>query len=203
MSYPYPEAVSVGPTGEVLLSFDTLTLDAEQENRAVPRWDDTAFLVAMAENDTGEPILPGEARFYREGALLGDGFLPMIAAGAEAEMAFGALDHLQLVWIDRSLAEGDRGIFTTSTTQERALAFGVENTSDAEEAVRIIYATPFAEQEDLELDLDLSPAPSVRDLDDARGVYAWDVEIAAGETELVEMEVSFEFPEGQVLDWQP
>jgi len=203
VSYPFSEPVSVGASGEVLLEFDTLTLEAEQENRAVPRWDDTAFLVAMTDNDTGEPILPGEARLYRDGALLGEGYLPLIAAGAEAEMAFGALDHLQLVWIDRSLAEGDRGIFTTSTTQERELAFGVENTSEEAATVRIMYATPFAEQEDLELDLDLSPAPTERDVDDARGVHAWEIEVDGGETELVEMGVSFEFPEGQVLDWQP
>lgn len=203
VSYPYPQPISVSASGSVLLPFDTLELETETENRAVPRWDETAFLIAMTENDTGEPILPGTARFYRDGALLGEGALPLIPAGAEAEMAFGALDHLALTWIDRSLAEGDRGLFTTSNTQARQIAFGVENTGEEAETVRILYATPFAEQEDLELDLTLSPRPSEQDVEGQRGVSAWDLDVAPGEETLIEMSVEFEFPEGQVLDWQP
>ncbi len=203
VSYRYPAPVSVGPTGQILLPFDSLDLEVELENRAVPRWDDTAFLVAMAENDSGEPILPGEARFYRDGALIGEGYLPLIPAGADAEIAFGALDHLRLVWIDRSLAEGDRGLFVSSSTQSREIAFGVENIGTEAESVRIVYATPYAEQEDLDLDLTLSRQPSERDVDDLRGVHGWDLVIAPGETELVEMVVDFEFPESRILDWRP
>jgi len=157
----------------------------------------------MAENDSGEPILPGEARFYRDGALIGEGYLPLIPAGADAEIAFGALDHLRLVWIDRSLAEGDRGLFVSSSTQSREIAFGVENIGTEAESVRIVYATPYAEQEDLDLDLTLSRQPSERDVDDLRGVHGWDLVIAPGETELVEMVVDFEFPESRILDWRP
>lgn len=203
VSYPYPEPVSVQISGTVLLPFDTLDLETETENRAVPRWDETAFLIAMMTNETGEPILPGQARFYRDGALMGEGALPLIPAGAEAEIAFGALDHLQLTWIDRSLAEGDRGFFTTSTTQARQIAFGLENTGEEPAAVRILYATPFAEQEDLELDLTLSPRPTEQDVEDERGVSAWDLMVAPGQQALIEMSVEFEFPEGQILDWRP
>lgn len=203
ISYPYPEPISVAATGEVLLAFDTLELEVEQENRAVPRWDETAFLIAMVENDTGEPILPGDARFYRDGALMGEGFVPLIPAGADAEMAFGALDHLQLTWIDRSLAEGDRGLFVSSNTQARQIAFGVENTGADAESVRILYATPFAEQEDLELELTLTPRPSEEDIDDQRGIHAWDIDLDSGVEQMIEMTVEFEFPDGQILDWRP
>ena len=203
VSYDYTTPVSIGPSGTATLPFDALTLEAEMENRAVPRHDDTAFLVAMAQNDSGETILPGPARFYRDGSLVGEDMLPLIAQGEEVEIAFGPLDHLQLIWIDRSLAEGDRGIFVSSDTQARAVGFGVENTSDAVEAVRVLYATPFAEQEDLELDLTLSPQPSERDIDDLRGVHAWDLQVGPGQTEMIEMQVEFSWPEGQILNWRP
>ncbi|MBF9057697.1 mucoidy inhibitor MuiA family protein [Rhodobacterales bacterium HKCCSP123] len=201
--YDYETPVSIGPSGEAVLPLDALTLQAETEARAVPRFDETAFLVATATNESAEPILPGYARFYRDGALVGEDLLPLIAAGAEAEMAFGPLDHLRLVWIDRSLAEGDRGVFTTASTQERRIAFGVENTSDQAETVRLLYATPFAEQEDLGLELALTPAPGERDVDDLRGVHAWSLAVAPGETALVEMEVSLDWPEDQRLTWRP
>jgi uncharacterized protein (TIGR02231 family) len=203
LRYAYGRPVSIGATGTAVLPLDTLVLDTETEARAVPRLDDTAFLVATGSNDTGEPILPGRARFYRDGALVGDDRVPMIAAGAEAELAFGPLDHLRLVWIDRSLAEGDGGVFTGTSTQARRIAFGVENTADTAARVRLLHATPFAEQEDLDLDLSLSPAPSERDVDDRRGVHAWAFEVPAGGTELVEMAVTLDWPEDRRLLWRP
>lgn len=201
--YSYAEPVSIGPSGEAILPFDSLSLETETEARAVPRRDDTAFLVAIGRNETGEPILPSYATFFRDGALIGEDIVDMIPDGADLELAFGPLDHLRLVWIDRTLAEGDRGIFTSANTQERAIAFGVENTSGAAEQVRLVYATPFSEQEDLELELTLDPAPDARDIDDLRGVHAWDLTVEPGETVLVEMGVALEWPEGQVLTWWP
>jgi uncharacterized protein (TIGR02231 family) len=203
LRYAYSTPVSVGATGEAVLPLDTLMLETETEARAVPRHDDTAFLVATASNDSGEPILPGRARFYRDGALVGDDAVPMITTGDEVDLAFGPLDHLPLVWIDRSLAEGDRGVFTSASTQTRRIAFGVENTGDTAEPVRVLYATPFAEQEDLGLELSLSPAPSERDVEDRRGVHAWALEVPAGETHLVEMEVTLDWPEDRQLVWRP
>ena len=203
VSYVYAAPVTVGPGGEVTLPFDNLGLSMDLENRAVPRWDATAFLVAMGDNDTGEPILPGQAYYFRDGALVGEGFLPLIADGAEMEVGFGPLDHLQLIWEDRALNQGDRGLIVTSNTQVQEVAFGVRNTSNTAEEVRIIYATPFAEQEDLDLDLTLQPAPTIRDIDNMRGVHEWVVEVAPGTTDLIEMTAEFSWPEGMVLDWRP
>lgn len=203
VSYSYGAPVSVGPTGDAVLPFDTLTLATETEARGNPRIDATAFLMAMGQNDSGEAILPGYAAFFRDGALVGEDMIGLIPTGAKIDLAFGPLDHLRLVWIDRTLAEGDRGVFTSSTTQDRAIAFGVENTSDTAETVRVIYATPFGEQEDLKLDLTLAPAPDARNLDDRRGVHAWDLTVQPGQTALVEMGVSLAWPQGQLLLWQP
>ncbi|GEM_PF-818037 len=203
VSYVYNTPVTVGPNGTVTLPFDSLTLEMELENRAVPRRDATAFLVAMGDNDSGEPILPGQGYFFRDGALIGEGYLPLIVAGEEIEIGFGPLDHLQLVWENRALNEGDRGLIVTSNTQVNEIAFGVENTSGEAEEVRIIYATPFAEQEDLELDLTFRPLPTARDVDNLRGVHEWVIEVAPGATEMVEMTAAFSWPEGPVLEWWP
>jgi hypothetical protein len=113
---------------------------------------------------------------------VGDDFLPLIPPGAEVEMAFGPLDHLRLTWVDLSLDEGDRGIFVSENEQRRRVAFSVENTSGNAETVRLLYAVPFAEQEDIEVDLAFTRAPDETDIDDLRGVSAWDLDVAPGET---------------------
>jgi uncharacterized protein (TIGR02231 family) len=201
--YDYAAPVTVGPTGRVTLPLDALSFDMMLENRAVPRRDATAFLVTTGENDSGEPILPGPARFYRDGALVGSGGLPTIPDGAEMEMAFGALDHLPLVWQDLSRDAGTRGVFVAETEERRRILFGVRNLSDAPETVRLLYALPFSEQEELDVTVSLSVAPDARDADDLRGVAAWSLEVAPGAEARIEMEVEMRWPEDMILDWQP
>ncbi|MGP1356437.1 mucoidy inhibitor MuiA family protein [Roseicyclus sp.] len=201
--YEYATPVTVGPLGEITLPFDDLALDVALENRAVPRRDATAFLVATGRNDTGEAILPGEARFFRDGDLVGTDFLPMIPAGAEVEMAFGALDHLVLSWQDLSRDEGDRGVFVSQNEQRRRIAFGIENTSTETEEVRLLYAVPFAEQEDLDVSVTFSRAPDMRDVDDMRGVSAWTLSVPPATEERIEMTVEMTWPEDMILTWWP
>jgi uncharacterized protein (TIGR02231 family) len=203
ITYDYATPVSVGPNGEVTLPLDDLSFAVDLTNRAIPRSDPTAFLVASGRNDTGEPILPGTARFYRDGDLVGSDFLQMIPPGGEVEMAFGPLDHLRLTWVDLSLDEGNRGIFVSENEQRRRVAFSVENTSETAETVRLIYAVPFAEQEDVEVDLAFTREPDETDIDDLRGVSAWDLDVGAGETVRIEMTVGLTWPDEMILDWRP
>ena len=202
-SYSFAGPVSMAPQESSRQAMDPLIFEADLFNQANPRSDDTAFQMAILENDSGEPILPGRASYYRDGALLGEGFVDLLADGDSIVIAFGALDHLLLDWRDLSLDEGEEGVFSRSDTQARSVEFSVENTSDAPEEVRLLYALPFAEQEELEVDLDLSLAPDERDVDGARGVAAWNLTLAPGASRTIRMDVEFSWPEGQVLNWTP
>lgn len=201
--YAFTDPVTIAPRQSSRQAMDPLVFEVTLSNQANPRDDETAFVMAALENDSGEPILPGLASFYRDGALLGDGFVDLLANGDRADLAFGPLDHLLLSWRDLSLDEGQSGVFTRSDRQVRSVEFSVENTSDGPEEVRLLYALPFAEQEDLEVDLDLTLAPDIRDLDGARGVAAWDLTLAPGSRRTIRMDVEFSWPEGQVLAWVP
>ncbi len=147
--------------------------------------------------------MDGDAQFYRDGDFVGQGRLPLVAMGAETDLAFGPLDHLQLHWQDLSRNQGDRGLFSSSTEQTRIIVFGAENTSDRPETLRLIYETPFSEQDDLGIDVDLSRRPDARDIDGLRGVYAWDITLAPSEQAEIEMNVELNWPEDQTLIWTP
>ena len=203
LSYSYQPPVTLQTGQPATLPFDMLRFDMTLENRAVPRSDATAYLLAAGRNMSGEPILPGEAVLYRDGDLVAATWLDLIAAGAEMEFAFGPVDHLALDWQDLSRDTGDRGVFVTSNEERRAIAFSVQNTSSEAETVRLVYATPFSEQEDLTVDVDLSRAADVTDLDGDRGVLAWDLELQPGERQRIEMVVDLSWPEGSDLVWWP
>ncbi len=203
VTYDYPEPVTLPAGGSVTLALDTQTLDARVFNRANPRVDQTAFLMAELTNSTGEPLLPGAATLYREGARIGESRLPLMPAGDEVELAFGPQEHLRLEFIRRLNSTGDRGLFFTSGTRQQDLLFRVRNLSTEPEVVETRFALPYSEEEDLEVAITTTPEPDARNVEDRRGVAQWDLEVAAGAEVEVEIGVTLEWPEGERLEWQP
>ena len=203
LSYVYPRPVTLVPGEAARLLLDEVTFDAEVEIRAVPREDDFAFLVAAIVNDSGEPILPGGVRFVRDGDFLGTGSIRLIPAGARQELFFGPVDGLPLEWRVVSLEQGDTGVMARLQTRTNRIVFTVENTTAEPQSLTALYAVPFSEQEDLELRLEMRPAPSRRAVDDERGVHAWDLALDPGEQAEVTIIVSLGWPEDQVLEWEP
>ncbi len=182
-----------------------LSFEVELSNIAVPRERYSAghaILRASAENTSDEPLLLWSTQFFRDGTFLGSDSLSSVAPGAMIEMDFGQLRHLPVFFRNLSRNEGDAGIIRRSETQAYVYEFGVENLSDAAEDVRIIYALPFSEQEDLELELRLSIQPDETDLDGNRGVAAWDVTVNPGEVVTIRLEVDLSWPAGyELADW--
>lgn len=203
VSYVYPDPVTIAPGEAAELALDTLTITADVTIEAAPRWDETAFLMAEFTNETGEPILPGEASLMRDGHFVGRMAIPMIPAGGDEELAFGPMESIRLDTILKRNAEGDAGIINRSSTRVQDITFTVENLSDEPQEVRALFPLTFSEKEDLEVEIVALPAPDETDVDDRRGVSAWDLTLAPGETQEVEITITLDWPEGQVLSWNP
>jgi len=203
LSYVYPDPVTIASEEAAELALDTLSLDAEAETHAAPRWDETAFTIATFTNDTGEPLLPGWANILRDGHLVGRERIGMIPAGADTELGFGPVDGIRLETIFARNEEGDAGLIAKSSTREQNISFTVENLTDEAQEVRAFFPLTYSEQEDLRVRVNASPAPDETDIDRKRGVSAWDLSIAPGETVEVEITVSLDWPEGMELIWSP
>lgn len=198
--YRYPAAVDVADGVENLrLALDDLTVAPTVEAWAVPRVDRTAFMMATVTNTTGEVLLPGTAYLYREGVLVGSTGLDTMAPGEEGELPFGAIEGLRLTRDMPVTAEGDRGVFVTSTRREETAVLEVENLTDEAWPVRLMDQVPYSEQEDLEVTYTAAPAPTEVDVDGQRGILAWDLTVAAGETAKVDLTTVMQWPEGMVL----
>lgn len=203
LSYVYPEPVTIASAEAAELALDELTLEAEVTTEASPRYDETAFTVASMTNATGEPILPGWANILRDGHLVGRERIDLIPAGAEARLGFGPVEGIRLATHFERNAEGDTGIISKSNTRQQTISFTVENLTGEPQAVRAFFPLTFSEQEDLRVRVSADPAPSETDLDRKRGVSAWDLSLAPGETAEVTITVSLDWPEGQELVWYP
>ncbi len=205
LSYVLPGAVTV-PRSEdgaaTTLALPGVAADPRIALRAVPEVEETAFLVATAVNP-GETLAPGEARHWRDGALVGRGWLPGWAQGAEAVLPFGPVETLRLDHVVLSQDGGDRGVIRRGSERVSRMRFGVENTGAEAREVTALYALPVSEQDALRIEVTAVPPPDARDVEDARGVAAWEMVLAPGERREVELTFAFDWPEDRALIWQP
>ncbi len=203
VTYAYPRPVSLTDGEEVLLTLDTLTIAATTEIHASPRHDDTAFLMTLFTNETGEPLLPGSAQVFRQGHFMGETEFPLVPAGAEATLPMGPIEGLRLNHAIARNETGDTGILSRSNTREQQISFSVENLTGEAQDLTAFYPLTYSEQEDLRIALSVTPKPDATDIDDKRGVSSWDMSLAPGATQTVEITIKMDWPEGQDLRWYP
>jgi uncharacterized protein (TIGR02231 family) len=203
LSYVYPDPVTIASGEAAELALDTLTVEADPAIHAAPRYDSTAFVVATLTNTTGEPIRPGMANILRDGHLVGRESIALIPAGAETTLPFGPIEGIRLETVFARNAEGDTGIISRSNTREQQITFSAENLTDEAQEVRAFFPLTYSEQEDLRVKVVAMPQPDETDIDNLRGVSAWDLSLAPGETKRVAITVSLGWPEGQTLNWYP
>jgi uncharacterized protein (TIGR02231 family) len=198
--YRYPAAVDVesGVT-DLRLALDEVVLTPEISARAVPRFDEAAYMMAKFTNDGGEVLLPGTAYLYRDGTLIGATELEPIQPGAEAELAFGPIEGLRLTRDMPVRAEGERGLIVSSNQSEEVAVLEIENLTDEAWDIRLMDLVPYSEQEDLEVTWAADLPATEEDVDGQRGILAWDFPLAAGETKAVTLTTTMAWPEGMVL----
>ncbi len=203
LTYTYPHRVTLESADATQLALGQFDLPVETSLMAVPRRDKFAFVMAAVTNDTKEPLLPGSASFYRDGDFIGYSGIEMLPPGAKQDLAFGALHSIRLKYIALRQETGDTGIITTSNTREDLIEFSVENLTSKPQKVRTLFALPFSQQQDLTISTRIQPNPTETNVEDKRGVAAWDMLIPAGDTQKVRINSTLEWPKGHELHWYP
>lgn len=199
-TYRFSAPVTVRSGADALrLVMDEVTPEVTLRAEAVPLHDDAAYLVAEITNTTAEPILPGEALLYADGALVGGADLPLIPPGAKKPMGFGSIDGLRLTRTVPARSEGEEGILTSSNRREERAIITVENLTDETWPVRLTDRVPYSEQDDLAITWTADPAPSETDPKGRRGLLVWTFDLAPGETRDITLDSRIAWPNGMDL----
>lgn len=199
-TYRFSAPVDVRSASDQLrLSMDVLDTKAEVVAEAVPLVDQTAFLSARLTNTTGQPILPGPAMLFADGALVGGTQLDLIPENGEETIGFGPINGLTLERIVPSRSEGEEGMLTTSNRTEEIAVITVKNLTGETWPVRLTDRVPYSEQDDLEITWEASPMPAERDPEGQRGLLVWTFDIAPGATQEIRLETRIAWPEGMIL----
>ncbi len=179
--------VTVPETGETKrVQIDTMELDPALAVRAVPKRDEKAYLYAKIAVARGTPLLPGSVSLFRDATFVGNGRFPLLAPGEEHELGFGVDDAVRVRYAIAEEKRGETGIITSSKTDTRSYRITAKNLHPRPIQLTVLDQIPVSQNADIKVELTGKTAPSRRDVDDKRGVMAWDATLAPDEERIIE-----------------
>jgi uncharacterized protein (TIGR02231 family) len=187
--------VSVPATGEAKrVQIDDMPLDVALMLRTVPKRAPKAYLYVKMTTARGTPILPGQVALFRDATFVGNGRLPMLAPGEEHELGFGVDDAVRVRHTILEEKRGESGIISSSKTDTRNFRVSVKNLHERAVPVTVIDQIPVSQNADIKVELLTKTQPSKRDVDDKRGILAWELKLEPDEEKNVEFGYTVSWP---------
>ncbi len=177
-----------------------LRIPAKLSALAVPSRDDTAFLMAKVTNNSGEDLLAsGFASFFVDDAFIGTNELERITSSDTREIGFGPINGLRLNSIRLLGGEGESGLISRYNERRSHQRYEIENLTNETWDVRMLSSVPHSNHDDLIIRWNTSLPPDEVDVDDRIGVLGWDLTLAPGATQSVDVETSMTWPSDKDL----
>lgn len=199
--YNVPGRLSVPNTGEAKrVQLVSEAIEPALTVRTVPREDAKAYLYAkLALPKASAPVLPGQVSLFRDGTFVGAGRLPVLSPGEEHELGFGIDD---LVRVKHAIAEekrGETGLISTSRTDSRNYRISIKNLHERGIGVTVFDQIPVSKNQDIRVELTGRTAPSRQNVDDKRGVLAWDSKLEPDQEQIIEFGYKVTWPSAKAV----
>ena len=200
--YAIAGRVAVPSTGEVKrVQIDDMALDPTLTVRTVPKADAKAYLYAKLTTARGTPLLPGSVALFRDATFVGNGQLPLLAPGEEHELGFGVDDMVRVRHAIVEDKRGETGLISTSKTDVRNYRITVKNLHERAIQLRVLDQIPVPQNEAIKIELLGRTPPTRRDVEDKRGVLAWDMTLAPDEEKAVEFGYRVSWPAAKKVSY--
>jgi hypothetical protein len=155
---------------------------------AIPALDREAWLTAEIEK-LDRPLLAGSAELFLDGSPSGRAFIGMTGRGESLKLAFGRVPLVTAVLEEAVPQEGTtwgRGKL------EKSFTLSVTNGSGTATDVTVLDRVPVSAQDKIKVEvLSIEPKPARRD---DRGILAWEVRLAPGETKKFSLKYRLTYP---------
>jgi uncharacterized protein (TIGR02231 family) len=161
-----------------------------------PRVDSSVFLTAKATNETGLPLLAGQAGVYVGSEFVGRSPLPATPPGGEIELAFGADGRVE---VERRVLERKHetaGIVSKDELFRYKVRVVLKNRYQNPVEVRLLDLVPVSREEKIEVKLLEGTTAATRDDPERPGVKIWELKLGAREERAVELRYEVRYPRG-------
>ena len=185
------------------VQIDDMALDPTLTVRTVPKAEAKAYLYAKLTMAAGTPVLPGPVALFRNSIFVGNGQLPLLAPGEEHELGFGVDDMIRVRHAIADQTRGESGWVSTSKTDVRNYRITVKNMHQRPIQLRVLDQIPVSQNEAIKIELLGRTQPTRRNVDDKRGVLAWDMTLAPDEEKVVEFGYRVSWPAAKSVIYAP
>ena len=170
--------------------------------KTVPKEDAKAYLYAKLVLPQGTPLLPGPVSLFRDGTFVGLGKLPLLSPTEEHELGFGVDD---LIRVKHALVEekrGETGLISTSRTDVRSYKLTVKNMHQRAMLVTVLDQVPVSNNQDIKVEVISRMAPNKTDVDDKRGVLAWELTVEPDQEQVVDFGYRVVWPAAKTVTYR-
>lgn len=203
-TFAVPGRATVENTGEMKrVLIDQSELEPSLLVRAVPKREERAFLNAKVVLPKGSVFLPGPISLFRDQTFVGTGRLPQLSGGDQHELGFGMDDAVRIRYAVAEEKRGETGLISTSRTDQRNYRITVKNLHERPIAFSVVDQIPASLNQDIKVELVSGTAPSRRDVEDRRGVLAWDDKLAPDEERVIEFGYRITWPAAKDIIFRP
>ena len=186
-TFEVPGRASIAGTGEakrVLLASEAT--EPVLSIRAVPKLDTSAYLYAKLKLAKGTPLLPGAIYLFRDGTFVGNGDLPLLNPGSEYDLGFGIDDQVKIKHAVLEEKRGESGLISTSHVDSRNFRVNVKNMHERAIDVTVLDRIPVAQNDDIKVELMGRVSPTLQNVDDKRGIIAFQAKLEPDEEKILE-----------------
>jgi uncharacterized protein (TIGR02231 family) len=199
-SYRLAQPVSIpnGGNGQRLTVAEH-TLAVETAVWTAPAYDPTGYVHATGIFTADAPIPAGPVQLFRDGQSVGSTYLPEMTSGEELRLGFGVDEAIRVAVINEMERTGEEGIWKSEQVQRRQNRFEITSYHSEAVNVRIFDRMPVSQIDILTVKPLQISEPVERNVDDKKGILAWNRKVPAGETISVQSGFEVRVPEGKQL----
>ena len=199
-SYRLAQPVSIpnGGNGQRLTVAEH-TLAVETAVWTAPAYDPTGYVHATGIFTANAPIPAGPVQLFRDGQSVGSTYLPEMTNGEELRLGFGVDEAIRVAVVNEIERTGEEGLWKSEQVQRRQNRFEITNHHDQAVNVRIFDRMPVSQIDILTVKPLQISEPVERNVDDKKGVLAWNRKVPAGQTVSVQSGFEVRVPEGKQL----
>ena len=196
-TFSAPGRVSLSSgSGARTIALSTQTPPARLTWRISPALDPRAFLSVHYENAEGAPLLPGAVALYRDGELIGQGRLPLVAPHAGGDLGFGADERVLVKREPVRRKENEPGWFGRTEVETREFKTTMRNLHDFPVHAVVTDQTPYSENSEIVVELlPQTTPPDEKDPEGQRGLLRWRLDLAPRESKDIDLAYQMKWPE--------
>ena len=200
--YILPGQLSVPSSGEPKrVVIDNADLEPALVVRSTPKIEATAYLYAKLTLPKTTPYLPGQVALFRDNTFVGNGRLPLLTPGAEHEIGFGADDAVRIKYASIDEKRSETGIISSSKNDARNYRITMTNKHERPVAITITDQMPVSNNAEIKVEMTAKPQPTKRDVDEKRGVVAWEDTLKPDEEKTIEFGYKVTWPAAKQVQY--